>query len=431
MTFEQSIKYLEKLTIYGIKTGLAHTKLIARSLGNPQNFYPSILIGGTNGKGSTAAYIESILRESGFKTGLFTSPHLVDVRERIRINGKLISKDLFKESISDIKNAVIKLEQAGIIDESPTFFEVLTLAAFLSFKKEKIEFAVVEVGMGGKNDCTNILEPIVSAVTNVSFDHQQYLGKTLSEITREKSGIFRKNRIAVAGKTSERTNSFLKEKAEEIGAKFISFKDVEIKKNGEEFGVVFEGKKIVFPPPPLLGKHQIYNAALAVLICAKLMEMGFNISEEKIKKGIKKCRWDGRIQKIMEAPETFLDGAHNIDGIKKLSDFTKSLKGKKVLVFSALKDKPIKKMFKILEKDFSEVIFTKIEMKRGAEKEDFKKIWEGKKFLFVKEPFEALLKARKKAKENGIVIACGSLYLVGAILEKLKKNKATLKGTGL
>lgn len=431
MNFQQSLEYLKKLTIFGIKTGLNHTKTIAENIGNPQNFYPSILIGGTNGKGSTAAFIESILRESGFKTGLFTSPHLVDVRERIRINGKLISKNLFKESISEVKSTFEKLEKQMIIDESPTFFEVLTLAAFLSFKKEGIEVAVIEVGMGGKNDCTNILEPIVSAVTNVSFDHQQYLGKTLKEIAEEKSGIFRKNKIAIVGKTSKRTLNILKEKAADIGSKFFSLKDAEIRKNNKEFEVAFEGNKIGFPPPPLLGKHQIDNAALAVLVCEKLKEIGFRIFEESIKKGIKKCRWEGRIQKIMESPQTYIDGAHNIDGIKKLSHFVRSLKGKKVLVFSALKDKPIKKMVKILEKDFDEIIFTRIEMKRGAKKEDFEKIFGEKKFLFVQEPVKALLKARKKAKENGVVIACGSLYLVGAILEKFKKQKATLNGTGL
>lgn len=431
MNFEQALKYLDNLTTYGIKTGISHTKIIAKEVGNPQEFFPSILIGGTNGKGSTCAYLESVLRESGYKTGLFTSPHLIDVRERIRINGKLISKSLFSSMIFRIKNSVIEMKEKGLIDENPTFFETLTLAAFLIFKEEKVDIAVVEVGMGGKNDCTNILEPVISVITNVSFDHQQYLGNTLREIAKEKSGIFRKGKWSIVGNTSLRTSKYIKEEAKKCGAKFLCLKDGRIHKIGNGFVLKLQGKKIGFPRPPLLGKHQIENAALAALVCEILRESGYRISDEEIKKGIEKSRWEGRLQNIGEKPSTFIDGAHNIDGIKRLKEFVKSLRGRKILVFTALKDKPIKEMIKILEPLFDEIVLTKVDMKRAATEEDFEKIGKNEKIIFVKDSIKALSTAREKAGERGVVIVCGSLYLIGSILGKLKNRESTLWGTGL
>lgn len=431
MTFNQSLKYLEKLTVYGIKTGLNHTKIIAQELGNPQKFFPSVLIGGTNGKGSTSAYIESILRESGYKTGLFTSPHLVDVRERIRINGRLISRLLFASGISKIEEVSKKLKSSALIDESPTFFEVLTLLAFLIFKEEKVDIAVVEVGMGGKNDCTNILEPLISLVTNVSYDHQQYLGKSIKEIAKEKGGIFREGKWAIVGITSNLAVKHLREEAKRCRAKFLNLKKREIKKKENCFLLKIDGKEIAFPEPPLAGNHQIENAALAALVCDKLTESGYRISNNEIKKGIEKSRWEGRLQKLGENPLTFIDGAHNVDGIKRLKEFVKTLKGEKILVFTALKDKPIKKMVKILEPLFNEILFTKVDMKRATTREDFQRIFNKEKIIFFEEPMEALEKARKKAGKDGVVIVCGSLYLTGYILLKIKNLKKRLWGSGL
>jgi len=431
MNFKEALEYLDNLTVFGIKTGLNHTKTIAKELNNPQKSFPPILIGGTNGKGSTAAYIESILRQSGYKTGLFTSPHLVDIRERIRINGKVVSKEKFSKAVEKVKKVFEKLESKSILDESPTFFEVLTLAAFLIFNEEKIDIAVVEVGMGGGKDCTNILDPLISVVTNVSFDHEKYLGRTLKEIAEEKSGIFRKGKIAVVGKTSLKTLNYLKENAVRVKAKFEYLDKYKIFKNKNGYTLKHSEKEIHFPFPPLLGEHQIFNSALSVLVSEKLNEFGFNITKMAIQNGIKKCRWEGRLQKILINPDTYLDGAHNIDGIKKVRDFAKELKGKKILLFSALKDKPVNKMIKILEPHFDTVIITLLKMKRGAQKEDFGKIIESKKFLLMEDIEEALFKARKLAGKKGNVIVCGSLYLVGEILSKAKKHKKTLWGTGL
>lgn len=432
MNYKKSLEYLENLTIYGIKTGVEHTKILAEGMGNPHNSFPSILISGTNGKGSTAAYLESILRQSGYKTGLFTSPHLIDVRERIRIKGELISPNLFSPAISKVKEITLLLKRKKIIDEDPTFFEALTLAAFQVFKEENIDIAVVEVGMGGRNDCTNILDPVVSVVTNVSYDHQQYLGKTLKEISFEKSGIFRKDKWAIVGKTSLKVNQYLRSFAEKNGAKFISLRGAKIVKKNDEYLLKIQEKEIKFCPPPLLGKHQISNLALSLLVCEKLKELGYKINVEAIKNGIKKCKWEGRIQKILDNPDTYLDGAHNIDGIKILRDFVKSLnQRKKVLLFGALKDKPIKKMVKIVEPFFNEIIFTKIEMKRGARREDYEKVGLKRKKCFIEDPFMAMEKAREKAGVKGAVIICGSLYLVGAILGRLKNKKMKLWGSGL
>jgi dihydrofolate synthase / folylpolyglutamate synthase len=431
MDYPQSLKWLENLAAFGIKTGTDHTRTIAKHLGSPHLNIPSILVGGTNGKGSTSAYIESILRESGHKTAFFTSPHLVDIRERIRIGGELVPKPRFAFAVSKVKDAFQELKKKGAVDEAPTFFEALTLAAFFLFSSEKADIAIVEVGMGGKNDCTNILEPFLSIVTNVSFDHQQYLGKTITEIAAEKAGIFRKGKTAVVGRTSKASFPLLQKEATAIGAKFISIGEFKLKEKKHGYSIDRGKTACDFPNPPLLGKHQIDNAALAVLAVSELVREGYKIDQRTISDGIKKCRWRGRLEKILLKPDTYLDGAHNLDGIKTVKQFAQGFKAKKVLLFSAMKDKPMDRMVKLVSPQFEKIIFTEIPMARAAKKEDFQKLIEELDACFVQDPAEALSKARKEAGKDGIVIAAGSLYLAGYILKHLEDKDAPLWGIGL
>ncbi len=430
MNYTSSLKYLENLVRFGIKTGVEHTRTISNHLGSPHLKFPSVLIGGTNGKGSTAVYIESILRLSGFKTGLFTSPHLVDIRERIKINNKMVSRDDFANAIGRVKNSYKELKERGILDECPTFFETLTLASFLVFKEKNVDIAVVEVGMGGKNDCTNILEPMISVVTNVSLDHQKYLGNTIEEIALEKSGIFRENTTAIAGKTSNKSLTILKNEASQNGALFFSYKDFAPKKVNGNYIIKYDGLKQPFPSPPLMGKHQTFNSALAVFTALKLSEAGFDC-KKSIYDGILKCKWEGRLEKISQNPDVYLDGAHNIDGVKTLKDFARGVNKKKVALFASMKDKDFKKMLKLVAPIFDEMIFTQIDMKRCATLDDFKKAKLQIDYDFVNEPINALKKAKLKAGNEGAVFVFGSLYLVGYLKRNLENRKPPLFGTGM
>ena len=430
MNYSSSLKYLENLVKFGIKTGVEHTRTISHYLGSPHLKFPSVLIGGTNGKGSTAAYIESILRLSGFKTGLFTSPHLVDIRERIKIDNQLVSKNDFAKAISRVKGCYEDLKNSEILDECPTFFETLTLTSFLIFEEKQVDIAVVEVGMGGKNDCTNILEPIISIVTNVSLDHQKYIGNKIEEIALEKSGIFRENKIAVVGKTDNKTLTILKSEASKKGAIFFSYKDFTPNKVNGNYIIKYDNLRQIFPSPPLPGKHQVVNSALAVFTTLKLSEAGF-YCKNSIYDGILKCRWEGRLEKISENPDVYLDGAHNIDGVKSLKDFAKSVNKKRVALFASMKDKDFKKMLRLVAPIFDEMIFTQIDMKRCATKDDFEKSNLPFNYIFIEEPIEAFYKAKLKAGKDGALFVFGSLYLVGYLKRNLTNRKPPLFGTGM
>lgn len=431
MDYRRSLSWLDELVVFGIKTGTSHTRSIAREMGDPHLGFTSVLIGGTNGKGSTCAYLESFLRQSGFRTGLFTSPHLVDIRERIVVGGKPVSRSVFAAAISDVRRAYSRLEKRGELDEKPTFFEALTLAAFEIFGAEKIDIAVVEVGMGGGKDCTNILEPAISVVTNVSLDHQQYLGRTIDEIAVEKAGIFRKEKPALIGRTSRRAEKLLAGEARRIGAEVYLMSAGKLIRKGGGFALLVGKEELLFPKPLLPGKHQVDNAGLAVLTTRELAKLGFKISHEAVLEGVKKCRWRGRLEKISSGPDVYLDGAHNMDGIRTLKKFTAELKGKKVLVFGAMKDKPFEKMAAILAPCFEEVVLTEIPMERAAKKDDFQGLLKEDRSSFVRDPIKALRKAKLDAGREGTVIVAGSLYLVGYLLKHLEEKEGTAWGTGL
>lgn len=431
MDFRRSLRWLDELVAFGIKTGTGHTRAIAGELGDPHLKFPSVLVGGTNGKGSTCSCLESVLRHAGYRTGLFTSPHLVDIRERIAVGGNPVSGSAFAEAVSDVRRAYSRLEKRGELDEKPTFFEALTLAAFGIFAAEKVDIAVVEVGMGGGKDCTNILEPLISAVTNVSLDHQQYLGRTLDEIAAEKAGIFRKGKPALIGKNSKRTEKLLAGEARRAGAEVHLIGARRLIRKSGCFALIDGRKELFFPKPFLPGKHQVDNAALAVLAAGKLTYLGFKISGEAVRDGVEKCRWRGRLEKISSTPDVYLDGAHNMDGVRKLKIFAEGLKGKKALVFGAMKDKPVEKMAAVLAPCFDEMILTEIPMNRAAKREDLQKLLKDNRYSFIGEPMKALQKARRAAGKNGTVIVAGSLYLVGYILKDLETREGTAWGTGL
>ena len=418
------IEFLYKLTDFGIKLGLEKILFLLKKFGNPHLKYPSVLIGGTNGKGSVAKTLSEILKSAGYKTGLYISPHLVDIKERISISGEKIGEEEFKEKIRDLKKILSKLPYHMY----PTFFEAITSIAFSYFAEKKIDILICEVGMGGRFDATNVLPSFLEIITRIGIEHTKYLGKTYREIAREKAGIIKERSIVISSKQNIEAEEVIKNKVKEKKAEIYFYgKDffsrrVEKGIEGQKFN--FYGKeKIRNIKIPLLGKYQIENVSLAIQSSLIMKEKGFRIEREDIYEGVKRVEWPGRFQILKEKPLIILDGAHNPDGINSLLSTIKDIFPDKKFSFlvAILKDKDYLKMVRKISKFADEIIFAKLETERGIEPEKLSSILrENKKikiFSNVKESWEYI----EKTEENWII--CGSLYLAGEILSL--KGKAT------
>jgi len=411
------IEFLYKLTDFGIKLGLEKILFLLKKFGNPHLKYPSILIGGTNGKGSVAKTLSEILKSAGYKTGLYISPHLVDIKERISISGKKIEEEEFKEKIRDLKKILSKLPYHMY----PTFFEAITSIAFSYFAEKKIDILICEVGMGGRFDATNVLPSFLEIITRIGIEHTKYLGKTYREIAREKAGIIKERSIVISSKQNIEAEEVIKNKVKEKKAEIYFYgKDFFSRRvqkgiEGQKFN--FYGKeKIRNIKIPLLGKYQIENVSLAIQSSLIMKENGFRIERKDIYEGVKRVEWPGRFQILKEKPLIILDGAHNPDGINSLLSTIKDIFPDKKFSFlvAILKDKDYLKMVRKISKFADEIIFAKLETERGIEPEKLSSILrENKKikiFSSVKESWEYI----EKTEKNWII--CGSLYLAGEIL---------------
>jgi|YelNatPaOPRAMG01_1025707.scaffolds.fasta_scaffold01380_6 dihydrofolate synthase/folylpolyglutamate synthase len=432
MNFPQALRYLDALIGMGIKVGLDHTRTLARALGDPQRSFPCVIVGGTNGKGSTAAYLATILQGAGYRTGLFTSPHLVDVRERIRVNGRMIGKEAFAEAASRLRTTAEEAVRNGLLEGCPTYFEALTLMGFLHFMRERVEAGVLEVGLGGRLDCTNIADPSVSVVTNVSRDHEEWLGKGVMRIAREKAGIFRPGVPALTAANGTRVLSVLRGEAERLGTRLLPMSDCSVNVGTNGWRMECGDDSLDLPLPALPGGHQVDNAALAVRCCWVLRRMGWPISDESIRQGIAGARWPGRLELAARWPETYLDGAHNPDGCRALARWVAERpEGRRALVFTAMKDKPIGVMAQLLFPYFGRVWATAVPMTRCAQPEIIRRRSRGLVTDLAEEPREALAAARRWAGSGGLVVAAGSLYLVGYLKSFLEEADPLSWGSGL
>jgi len=432
MNFPQALRYLDALIGMGIKVGLDHTRTLARALGDPQRSFPCVIVGGTNGKGSTAAYLATILQGAGYRTGLFTSPHLVDVRERIRVNGRMIGKEAFAEAASRLRTTAEEAVRNGLLEGCPTYFEALTLMGFLHFMRERVEAGVLEVGLGGRLDCTNIADPSVSVVTNVSRDHEEWLGKGVMRIAREKAGIFRPGVPALTAANGTRVLSVLRGEAERLGTRLLPMSDCRVNVGTNGWRMECGDDSLDLPLPALPGGHQVDNAALAVRCCWVLRRMGWPISDESIRQGIAGARWPGRLELAARWPETYLDGAHNPDGCRALARWVAERpEGRRALVFTAMKDKPIGVMAQLLFPYFGRVWATAVPMTRCAQPEIIRRRSRGLVTDLAEEPREALAAARRWAGSGGLVVAAGSLYLVGYLKSFLEEADPLSWGSGL
>jgi len=394
MTYKESLNYLESLNVFGIKPGLERITLLAEKLGNPQNFFASVHVTGTNGKGSTCAMLAEILQQSGLKVGLFTSPHLESYCERFKVNGENISETEFAEIVELVK----------FFEVPATQFEVLTAFAFAYFAKEKVDIAVIEVGLGGLLDSTNIITPKVSVITNVALDHENILGD-LKNIALNKAGIIKKNISVVTGAT---------------GLPLEIIKKIAEKNNSP----LYEVTKPADVKINLRGEYQKFNAAIAIQT-AKIL----NVSEENILRGLEKVSWAGRFE-IFETDcgKIIIDGAHNPDGATALrQSLDKNFpEGRRNFIFGALADKNIDAMIKILFRKNDFVIVTQPISNRAEEIEIIcNKL---KNFGIENVGAKNISDAAEKLKTcNGLKIAAGSLYLIGDVRKNILNQTSTTR----
>src|SRR5579859_168681 len=434
MNYEAAVRYLLSLgrelaaptQAAAAKFDLENILILAERLGRPDRAYPAAHIAGTNGKGSTAAFLESILRRAGFRTGLNTSPHLEKINERLRVNGEEISDAAFAETFTRIQALNEELLAAGKLRAHPTYFECVTAMAFEYFARERVEFAVFEVGLGGRLDATNILTPVVSIITRVDFDHENFLGHSLPEIAAEKAGILKLGVPVILAEQRPEALEVIRTRAKELGCPVIetgtAFRiETEWVENGCSRARVRESATgwSFELAPRLPGKFQLQNSLNAVAAARYLQKRGYGISDDAIAQGIAGAVWPGRLEKLQSNPDVYLDGAHNPSAARELAAFLdENLAGRKVwLVFGALRDKAVDEIAGILFPHAAEVILTQPRTTRAISVVQLAEITahHAAHSAIIPEPESALEYALDRAGSHDAIIVAGSLYLVGQL----------------
>ena len=429
------------------KFDLAHVRVLLQTMSHPERTFPSVLIAGTNGKGSTAATLASILQSSGLKTGLYTSPHLVRINERIRVNGLEISDDDFSGLHGEVDRCAERLVENGDLPWHPSFFEMMTAIAFEYFAREKVEIAVLEVGMGGRLDATNVVDPILSVITDISLDHQRFLGNTVAEIAREKVGIIRPGKAVVTLPQQPEANDVIGNTILELGARGVSAVPYVppvspasahyLVHNPQQatrkpacsyrYPLQVMGKQILVETA-LVGRHQLRNIALAISAAEELGKQGFlAITPETIELGIRQTKWPGRFQVIPSQngwPEVVMDVAHNPAGAWALRAALSECYEERplIFVFGAMRDKAISEMAEILFPLANQVIATRPDNPRSASPEEIHQAAHRTGIELDTAPDTALAldRARAITPPDGIIVVTGSIYLVGEVIRLLQ-----------
>lgn len=430
MTYQDALTALNRLApeLYTApgqsrrKFSLDEFRILLAALGNPEQATPAVLIAGTNGKGSTASTLASILTAAGVRTGLYTSPHLVEPNERIRVDGELIANHKFAEHFARVRSIGEQLLAAGQLPQTPSFFETLTAMAFLHFRDQQAQCAVLEVGLGGRLDATNVVEPILSIITDIDLDHQAWLGNTIAAITREKAGILRAGGAMVTLPQIPEANRTLGEVAMELGVRGISAAPY-MPAIGTAAGTPYLVEAIgdsVRVASPLLGAHQHRNVALAIAAAVELVESKrYTITPQAIEQGIAQTVWPGRLELVQTGNgKWLLDVAHNPAGAWALrAGLRESFAvAPRILVFGCLNDKPAEALAQILFPLFDEIIFAPIDSPRATPTDQLLAIAAqlGNKAQAADSVHSALAKARELAGSEMVVVS-GSVYLVGAV----------------
>ena len=418
---QKEIEFLYSLERFGMVFGLENVSSLLELLDNPHLKLRAIHVAGTNGKGSVCAMLDSILSQR-YKVGLYTSPHLHRLNERIKINEREISDEELLNLIRLLRENTERAKRP----ERFTFFDFITALAFFYFVKKEVDLAVVEVGLGGRLDSTNVIRPLVGVITNIGHDHMDVLGPTLKDIAREKAGIIKENTPIVCGeKKEEPLQVILEEASKKKAPLYLLGRDFDYKYEGGLISFYGRRLKLEGLKLGLLGRHQGENASLVLGVIEKLLEFGLLIKEEDIRKGLEKTRWPGRLELFEGKPKVLLDGAHNPEGVKALCEFLKEISFKKLhLIIGIMKDKSWKEMLETLLPLSQSVIAFRPQNPRSLEPETVINLAKQMSLegFEAKTPEEALRVAKEKADPEDLILITGSLFTVGEFRDVLLKG---------
>lgn len=429
MNYQEALKYIEKSHKFGMRLGLENSFKLLELLGNPQDKLKFIHVAGTNGKGSTCSFISNILKEQGYKVGLYTSPYLETFTERIRLNGANIPEEDVARIITIMQEKIEMMASQG--HEYPTEFEIETAMAFYYYNEQQTDYVVLEVGLGGRYDATNVIKtPLASVIVSMSLDHIGVLGDTLEKIAYEKAGIIKEDGMAIVYKQEKEAEDVIKNVCKEKNTKYIetNFDSMKIKKadiNSQVFDCEVLGEKFEDMEIQLIGDHQVNNAILALTAVKALREYkGIEISNDAIKRGFLATKWPGRIEKVKDEPTFIIDGAHNEDGARALSKALDKYFGSKkmTLLIGMLEDKDIDSVLEILLDKFDKVVTTTPDSDRAISCEKLKE--KVQKYVPNVVAIENIDEAVKYVLDNStnedVIISAGSLYMIGYVRQILK-----------
>jgi len=426
MTYSSAIEYLYGLQKHGIKLGLETMRTLLGRLGNPERRFRSLHIGGTNGKGSTAAMAAAMLQAAGYRVGLYTSPHLVDFRERIRVNQVMIAE----AQVTELTQRLRAIVQS---DLAPTFFELTTAMAFLHFAESGVDVAVLEVGLGGRFDATNVVEPEACAITTIALDHQEHLGTTEAAIGFEKAGIIKSGVPVVVGRIDGPAWDVIRTTAADRGAPLMRLgKDFQAIGSGPD-AFSYHGRSRRFDGLTcvLAGLHQLDNAACAVALLEAAEGRGISVNEEAVRRGLQSVQWEGRLDVLERGPVLLLDGAHNPAAAHVLAEYLAEWSATRpearlILVLGMMRDKDHQRFVEPLHRLVSEVVLTQADMARSSSVQELREVI-GSQFPLchvAPSAADALALAKSRATAQDLICVTGSLMLVGEV-------KALVRGCGL
>ena len=439
-SYKEALRYMDSFVNYEREENFSYDKRFLNLkrmerllglIGNPHQQLKAIHIAGTKGKGSTAAIITSILTANGLKVGLYTSPHLIDPRERIRIGGKLISQEEFVYFLSQMR---FQLENSSE-QTSFTFFEIYTALAFLYFSHQRIDIAVLETGMGGRLDATNVVYPLLAVITQISFDHTRELGKDLASIAREKSGIIKEGVTVLTSPQDRAAMKVLEQAAREKKTELYKVgKDIQFERRGSTSQTqtfYLETTKRTYPHLvlPLAGIHQLINAATAVGAIDLIEDRGIFTSSEAVRKGLKEVKWPGRIETLSTEPFFIVDCAHNGASAQALANYLKEKFPRKkiILILGILRNKDVESIVRILCPLADKIILTRVDSPRALPPEETEKAivkFCGKKEILIEKKIKnAILCAQDLACYDDLICTTGSVYLAGEILKYHRKKE--------
>jgi len=414
----ENLDYLFGLEQFGIKFGLENMRAIVERLRHPERAYHTVHVAGTNGKGSVTAMVDAALRAAGRRSARYTSPHLVDLRERFVIDGAPVGADALEGAIGDVRREVDAMRSTGVLAVQPTFFEVTTAIAFELFRRAGVDIAVVEVGLGGRLDATNVVSPAVTAITSIALDHEQYLGSTLRDIALEKAGIIKAGVPVVVGPIEGEAFDSVAEVARDKGAPIVRACDgVEWKPDDFRTPAHHYGRV----EPGLRGEHQIANAVVAVRVLEQL-----NVPATAIVDGVTHVQWPGRldVRRFADGREAILDAAHNPAGAAALASYLKTLTGQPpALVFAAMRDKDIDGMLRALIPQIGAIVLTRASTHRAAEPEALaaraRTLAPSLRVVMEPSPRAALDAAWRLSPR---IVVAGSIFLLGDVLRDLDRT---------